>query len=79
MEHEEIVRRANEIVAPYGLQAEILGDIHSVGVGGDHRTYTPVVNLIGTHPGDEVLARLSTEIGNKLPINRITFQFATKS
>ena len=78
MERKEILKRANKIVAPYGLRAEILGDIHSVGVGGDTRSYTPVINLIGPHPGNEVLAQLSNKIGNELPINRVTFQLAVK-
>ena len=75
---EEIVARANVIVAPYGLKAEILKGIHSVGVGGDNRTYTPVICLKGKFPGWDVLATLSTEISNALPINRVTFETAVK-
>ena len=75
MESGEILRRANEIASPHGLRAEFLGsDLFSVGVGGDERSYTRVVNLIGTDPGDEVLAKISREISNTLPINRVTFE-----
>lgn len=77
--NQEILARANEIVSPYGLEAEILEDIFSVGVGGDDRTYTPVINLKGPFPGYEVLAKLSTEISNVLPINRVTFELAVKA
>ncbi len=79
MNQEEILVRANAIVAPYNLRAEIFGDpIGSVGVGGDERTYTPVINIIGFFPGYEILARISSEISNTLPINRVTFQVASK-
>ncbi len=74
MKEKEILRKANEIVAPYGLRAEIFPDLLSVGVQGDNRTYTPIINLIGPHPGNEVLSKLSTEISNTLPINRVTIQ-----
>lgn len=79
MEKEEILARANEIVVPYELRAEIFEDpIRSVGVGGDERTYTPVINLIGSFPGYEILAKISSEISNTLPINRVTFQLASR-
>lgn len=78
MEKEEILRRANKIVAPFRLKAEILGGINSVGVGGDSRSYTPVINLIGPHPGDDILVNISNRLGNELPINRVTFQIAVK-
>lgn len=74
MTNEEILVKVNEIVAPYGLQAEVFEDIYSVGVGGDERTYTPVVNLIGTFCNWEVLGYISREISNTLPVNRVTFQ-----
>lgn len=79
MTTEEIVERVNVIVTPYGLEAEILEGINSVGVGGDNRTYTPVICLRGEFPGWEVLAKLSTEISNTLPINRVTFETAIKT
>lgn len=78
MEHSEILRIANEIVAPHGLRAEFLGDpenVKSVGVGGDFRTYTPVIVLVGPqHPGGEILAQVATEISNRTFVNRVTFQ-----
>ena len=73
---EAIIEEVDKIVAPYGLHAEILGDRCSVGVGGDERSYTLTVNLIGVFPGNEVLARLSSEISSTLPINRVTFQLS---
>ena len=78
MQKEEILARANEITAPYELRAEIFEDIMSVGVGGDERTYTQVINLIGSFPGYKILAKISSEISNVLPINRVTFQLASK-
>lgn len=77
MENSEILRIANEIVGPHGLRAEFPGDpetVKSVGVGGDFRTYTPVLVLIGPHPGNEILGQVSTEISNRTPVNRVTFQ-----
>ncbi len=70
----EVLKVANEIVSPYGLRAEFLGDAYSVGVGGDSRSYTRVIVLIGSHPRNEILASLSTEIGNRTGINRITIE-----
>lgn len=74
MDEQEILRRANELVASYGLRAEIMPGIFSVGVQGDGRTYTPVIELIGTHPGNELLRKISTELSNTLPINRVTIR-----
>lgn len=78
MTNEEILSRVNEIVAPYKLVAEIFGGIRSVGVQGDERSYTPVVNLIGPFPGWETLDTIKSEISNTLPINRVTYQIAVK-
>ncbi len=75
----ELTAKVNEIVAPYGLTAEIPLGINSVGVGGDERTYTPIVILIGEFPGYDVLDQLKSEICNTLPINRVTFQLAVKA
>lgn len=73
VEKDEILRKANEIASPFGLRAEFLADdLFSVGVGGDERSYTQVINLIGYHPGDEILAKISRDISNTLPINRVT-------
>lgn len=74
MSEQEILQKANEMIASHGLTAEILPDLFSVGVQGDGRTYTPILNLIGPHPGNDVLKKLSTELSNNLPINRVTIQ-----
>lgn len=78
MSEEKILKIANEIVGPHGLRAEFLGDALSVGVGGDFRTYTRIIVLVGPHPGDEVLASLSTKISNNTNVNRVTFELARK-
>ncbi|MEK7150646.1 MAG: hypothetical protein AAB783_00400 [Patescibacteria group bacterium] len=72
----EILARANEIAQRYGLSVEIPEGIQSVGVGGDERTYTPIVFLIGPFPGWEVIEKISSEISSTLPINRVTYQIA---
>ncbi len=74
----ETLKMANEIVAPHGLRAEFLGDVHSVGVGGDCRSYTRVIVLVGPYPGEEILASLSTKISNTTRINRVTFELTRK-
>ncbi len=79
MSEAEILETANEIVRLQGLRAEFLGDTHSVGVGGDNRSYTRIIVLLGSHPGHEVLASLSTKISNDTGINRITFELARKN
>lgn len=66
METQEIVECINQIVCPHRLYAEIPPDIRSVGVGGDERTYLPIVFLVGPFPGWEILAELSSEITNTL-------------
>lgn len=78
MPDEEILRIANEIAVPYGLVAEILTGIYSVGVQGDEGTYTPVINLIGKFPGHNALEKISNEITNRMLVNRVTFQIAKK-
>lgn len=78
MSEAESLAIANEIVKHYGLTAEFLGNSYSVGVGGDFRTYTRILVLIGPNPGNEVLASLSTAIGNRAGVNRITFQLCQK-
>ena len=69
-----ILVQAKKIVGGHGLEVEIIDGIFSVGVGGDVRSYTPVVNISGPFPGWEVLEKLSSEITNTLPINRVTFE-----
>jgi len=74
LESYEILTKANELASAYGLKAEFLSDdAFSVGVQGDQRTYTPVINLIGPWPGNDVLRRLSTEISNTVKVNRVTY------
>ncbi len=74
----EILRVAKEIAAPHGLAAELFPGIQSVGVGGDERTYSPVVNLVGPFPGLETLDLISREISGRTPVNRVTFQITAK-
>lgn len=77
MNNDETLQVANEIVRPHGLCAEFLGDpdtVRSVGVGGDFQSFTPIIVLIGSRPGDEVLASVATGIGNRTGVNRVTFQ-----
>jgi GMP synthase PP-ATPase subunit len=78
VENEEILRIANEIAGKHGLKAEFLEGIQSVGVGGDERSYTPVICLVGPFPGHEILAKISSEISNHIPVNRVTFELASK-
>jgi GMP synthase PP-ATPase subunit len=72
----EILLQINQIAAPFGLTAEYLEGIQTVGVQGDDRSYTPTVVLIGPHPGDEELAALSNMITNDTLVNRVTFELA---
>ena len=75
MDESEILERANKMASPHGLKAEILGeDLFSVGVGGDQRSYTPIICLVGPFPGWDVIEKVSTQISNELPINRVTYQ-----
>ena len=69
-----VLKVANKIAGKFGLQAEIIEDAFSVGVGGDMRTYTPVVNISGPFPGWDCLEKVSNEITNILPINRVTYE-----
>lgn len=74
----EIVQRANDLVTPFGLNAEILPGIRSVGIRGDARAYLPTMNLSGAFPGHDILAELSTRITNELEIGRVTFQLGAQ-
>lgn len=73
----EMLVAINALAGEYGLKAEFLGDAHSVGVQGDARTYTPVVVLMGPHPGDDKLAELGSKIWNSVHINRVTFDITS--
>lgn len=77
-EEQELARAANEMVREYGLRAEVFPGVRSVGVQGDDRTYTPAINLIGPHPGNQKLKEISTRLTNELRINRVTFQVAER-
>lgn len=59
-----VLKAANELAESHGLRAEFIahGEIMTVGVQGDDRSYTPVIVLIGPDPGQEVRASLSTRI-----------------
>jgi GMP synthase PP-ATPase subunit len=69
----EMLRIANEIVWPHGMTAEFLGDWMSVGVQGDNRTYTRVIVISGGNYSAELIAELSTQISNRVPVNRVTY------
>lgn len=79
MTKNQILEKARIILAPYGLTAELFENIFSVGVGGDERSYTPVLNISGPFPGYDILEKVSAEISNILPINRVTFQLADEA
>ena len=76
----EALKLANAIVNPYGLQAEFLGNVRSVGVGGDCRTYTRAIVLTGALPVPDydTLRSLATQIGNTTRINRITIEITSR-
>lgn len=78
MTNEEILAKANEIATRHGLSVEFLGNIQSVGVQGDNRTYTPVLVLVGLFPGWEIIEAVSTEITNTVDVNRVTYELARK-
>ena len=75
----ESLALANKIVSQYGMTAEFLENAYSVGVGGDCRTYTRAIVLIGPHPGNEILGSLATNIGNLTGINRITIELTASN
>lgn len=72
----EVLNQTNAIASPYGLTAEIFEDIFSVGVGGDERTYLPVLCLVGQFIGWEKMAEVATEICNILPVNRVVYDLS---
>ena len=69
-----IVAEVTKITQRFGLEAEIIGEVFSVGVGGHNRSYTPVINVQGVFPGWDILGEISNEITNTLPINRVTYE-----
>lgn len=73
-----LLEDVKKIVRPHTLDAEYLGNAQSVGVGGDARTYTPVIVLTGPFPGWDVLRELSNLISNTTPINRVTYDFTPR-
>lgn len=79
IDKEEVLLRANRIVSQYGLHAEFLAGIYSVGVQGDERSYLPVLCLVGPmHIDNPHLPKISTELTNTLPINRVTLETARR-
>lgn len=81
-QRQEVLAACNGIVAAHGLRCSFLEGVRrggvamAVGVTGDARAYTPVINLKGPFPGYNELARLSTEISNTLPIIKVTYELA---
>ena len=75
---EALLNRVNAISLKYDLKAEYLGDVHSVGVRGDARSYLPTVVLVGPFPGWDILEKVSSEITNELEIGRVTYEFARR-
>ena len=73
----EMLVQINVLAFKHGLRAEFIGDIRSVGVQGDARTYTPVVVLIGQYPGDEQLDELGRKIWNSVNVNRVAFDITS--
>ena len=53
------------------MQVDVLPGVRSVGVGGDVRTYMPVVQVRG--PWGEHVEAMSEKIMNTLPVNRIVW------
>ena len=79
MTDEESLEIAKEIAKGFGLEAELMPGAFSVGVGGDCRTYTGVINLRGPWHGHEKLAEISTQITNRTSINRVIFEIVKKT
>ena len=63
----------------HDLKAAIPEGIFSTGVQGDNPTYTPIVLLFGKFPGYDVLEKISIEITNAVPVNRVAHQIAGPS
>lgn len=81
MNEEEALRIAREIAAQHNLAVEFLSDdekVRTVGVQGDNRTYARPVALTGEFPGWEVIAKVSSEISSRTPINRVTWEVARR-
>lgn len=79
MEDREVLAVVQEIVAAHNanLVVELFPpEIMSVGVQGDEKTYTRVINLRGRNPGWEVLGKISSAISadTRIEINRVTFE-----
>ncbi len=71
---DNVLDQINTLVAPFNLVASYLGEVKSVGVGGDNRSYTRAIVLSGPFPGWDILEKLSSQIGNTMPINRVTYE-----
>lgn len=61
----------------YNLKFAIPEGLFSTGVKGDNRTYSFIVLIFGPKLGEgmtyEVLDKLSTEICNRVPVNRVAY------
>ena len=75
---QEMLNQINEWAKEYGLMAEMLGDHKRVCVRGDGRAYLPVLVLLGSFPGHEKLAALSSKITNNFEIGSVTYELPSK-
>ncbi len=74
-DRERLISDVRKIAQEHELEADYLGEIKSVGVMGDDRSYTPVIVLSGKFPGWDVLQQVSNKISNETLVNRVTFDF----
>ena len=75
-----VLAKVIEIAKSYGLEAELFPkSVMSRGVQGDEGTYTRVVNLKGTFKNYGLLGKISTEISNAVPINKVVFQICPET
>lgn len=72
----EGLTKAKSIAARHGLEAEFLGEIYRVGVQGDDKVYTRVIELIGRFPGHDQLEQISSEISNIAGFCGVTFRIS---
>ncbi len=77
-EEARAITMANEILLPYGFTAEMMPEnIMSRGNQGDHPSYTRVICITGPFVKTELLQKISVELTNKIPVNRIMFDFSS--
>ena len=78
----EVLAQVREIIKEFDLdlEAELFPlPVMSKGTHGDEGTYTRVILLTGTYPGNELLAKASTAISNRTPVNRVAYEIKTAS